>query len=78
MAEFKNITVTEKRSFKDMELREITLFGVLVVLVIVFSFLAPNFFKVNNFMNLGIYSASLAITAAGMTFVIITGEDGTL
>jgi ribose transport system permease protein len=73
MVDLKNITVTENRSFRDMELREITLFGVLVVLVIVFTILAPNFFKLNNFMNLGMYSASLAVTAAGMTFVIITG-----
>jgi len=62
-----------RRRLKEMELRELILFGVLVVLVIIFSFLAPNFFKIGNFMNLGMYSASLAITAAGMTYVIISG-----
>jgi ribose/xylose/arabinose/galactoside ABC-type transport system permease subunit len=66
------ITV-EKRRLKEMELRELILFGVLVVLVMIFSFLAPNFFKIGNFMNLGMYSASMAITAAGMTYVIISG-----
>jgi ribose transport system permease protein len=73
MSDFDKSAVTERRNIKDMELREITLFGVLVVLVVIFSVLAPNFFKLNNFLNLGMYSASMAITAAGMTFVIIAG-----
>lgn len=63
----------ELRKFRQMELRELVLFGVLVFLVIVFSVLAPNFFNMGNFMNLGMYSASMAITAAGMTYVIISG-----
>jgi len=59
---------------KRVDYRGLALFGVLVVLVIIFSLLAPNFFKLNNFMSLGTYSATMAITAVGMTFVIISGN----
>jgi ribose transport system permease protein len=62
-----------RRTLKELELRELILFAVLLALVVVFSLLAPNFFKVGNFMNLGMYSASMAVTAAGMTYVIISG-----
>jgi ribose transport system permease protein len=62
-----------RRTFKELELREVILFGVFLFLVLIFSLLAPNFFKVGNFMNLGMYSASMAVTAAGMTYVIISG-----
>jgi ribose transport system permease protein len=73
MSDKSNSPLVAKRTLKELELRELILFGVLAFLVLVFSLLAPNFFKVGNFMNLGMYSASLAITAAGMTFVIISG-----
>ncbi|MHB8278961.1 MAG: ABC transporter permease [Candidatus Humimicrobiaceae bacterium] len=66
-------TSETKRIKKQFEIRGFVLFGVLLLLIAVFSFLAPNFFKLNNFMNLGMYSATMAISAAGMTFVIITG-----
>jgi ribose/xylose/arabinose/galactoside ABC-type transport system permease subunit len=62
-----------KKAKKQFEIRGFVLFGVLLLLIALFSFLAPNFLKLNNFMNLGMYSATMAISAAGMTFVIITG-----
>ncbi len=62
-----------KRRLKDTDLQVPVLFGVLVLLIALFSFLAPNFFAIGNFMNLGMYSASLAISAAGMTYVVISG-----
>lgn len=62
-----------KRGVKDRDLQVPVLFGVLVLLVVLFSLLAPNFFDIGNFMNLGMYSASLAISAAGMTYVVISG-----
>jgi ribose transport system permease protein len=62
-----------KRRLREMDLQVPVLFGVLAVLVVLFSLLAPNFFDLGNFMNLGMYSASLAITAAGMTYVVISG-----
>lgn len=65
--------VVKKQGIKGMDLRGLALLGVLIILVIIFSFLAPNFLKLANFMNLGMYSATMAITAAGMTFVIIAG-----
>lgn len=62
-----------RRGLKDRDLQVPVLFGVLVLLVVLFSLLAPNFFDIGNFMNLGMYSASLAISAAGMTLVVISG-----
>ncbi|HEY2039897.1 MAG TPA: ABC transporter permease [Edaphobacter sp.] len=46
---------------------------VLVLLIILFSILAPNFFTANNFSILSKHVAISAILAIGMTFVILTG-----
>lgn len=52
-------------------------FGMLIGLVgaiIIFSILSPYFFTLGNLRNLLIQSGTNAIIAAGMTFVIISGE----
>lgn len=46
----------------------------LIVLVVIFSILSPYFFTLNNLRNILIQSGTNAIIAAGMTFVIISGE----
>jgi erythritol transport system permease protein len=46
---------------------------VLLLLIILFSILAPNFFTANNFSILSKHVAISAILAIGMTFVILTG-----
>ena len=43
-----------------------------VVVLVVFSLLSPRFFAGNNFLNILIQSASTAIVATGMTFVLLT------
>ena len=43
-----------------------------IVVLIVFSLLSPRFFAGNNFLNILIQSASTAIVATGMTFVLLT------
>ncbi len=43
-----------------------------IVVLVVFSLLSPRFLAGNNFLNILIQSASTAIVATGMTFVLLT------
>ena len=45
----------------------------LLLMLIVFSLVAPNFFAFKNFTNILYYSTTYALLATGETFVIITG-----
>src|SRR5699024_11677158 len=45
---------------------------VLLILCVAWFIAAPHFLTVNNFLNLGIQAATVAILAFGMTFVIVT------
>ena len=46
---------------------------VLILIVIIFSFIAPNFMTEANMMNITRQSSINIVLAAGMTFVILTG-----
>ncbi|GIM44710.1 sugar ABC transporter permease [Collibacillus ludicampi] len=46
---------------------------ILLMLCIILSFLSPNFLEVNNILNVLKQISIIAILAAGMTFVILTG-----
>lgn len=46
---------------------------VLVILIVFFSFAAPNFLSVNTFMLIAKHVALYGILAIGMTYIIITG-----
>jgi len=46
----------------------------LIVAIVVFSTFSPYFFTLHNLRNILIQSGTIAIIAAGMTFVIIAGE----
>src|SRR5262245_21895932 len=48
-------------------------FGALLVLVIVFSLLSPNFLKFDNVIGILLATSVNGILALGVTFVIITG-----
>ncbi|MFS4436865.1 ABC transporter permease [Paracoccaceae bacterium GXU_MW_L88] len=50
------------------------LLGVLIILVLVFSVIAPNFTSANNMLNILRNAALVAIVAIPMTFVLISGE----
>ena len=52
---------------------EITICIAYVALCIVFAFLSPNFLSLKNFVNIGIYSSIMGITAATTTLVLICG-----
>lgn len=53
-------------------LQQVILFGILVVLVVIFSILSKDFFTVVNITNLIRQQSMVAIIAAGATFVMIT------
>lgn len=47
---------------------------VLIVLVLMFALIEPNFFSVRNFARIGISSAPALMVAIGVTFIIIMGS----
>jgi ribose transport system permease protein len=51
----------------------VTLIGIAIVLVVVFSLATPFFLTMNNFINVIVHSSTLAMLAIGMTFVVISG-----
>lgn len=53
--------------------REFTVFGLIVVLAVVFSLTTERFLSVSNLTNLLLQLAGTAISAIGMTMIIITG-----
>jgi ribose transport system permease protein len=69
-----NHGLIKTKNKRDLDVRGIVLFSVLLIMIIIFSFISKYFFTLNNFMNLGMYSAVNGIIALGMTFIIITGN----
>ncbi|NLJ37239.1 MAG: ABC transporter permease [Candidatus Atribacteria bacterium] len=53
--------------------REFTVLGLIVVLMVIFSLSTEKFMSVSNFSNLLLQLSGVAISAIGMTMVIITG-----
>lgn len=53
---------------------EITLLGTFLLLIIFFSLFAPYFFSIRNFLNIGLYSSIIGISAVGMTMVLLIGH----
>ncbi|GAA3634696.1 ABC transporter permease [Microbacterium awajiense] len=54
-------------------LQQMLAFASLIVIVVVFSFLSPHFFTVNNIISILVAATVVGILALGTTFVIITG-----
>ncbi len=46
---------------------------ILILIVAVFGFVAPNFFTESNLLNITRQSSINIVLAAGMTFIILTG-----
>jgi len=59
--------------FGVVSLRELSIFALLLVEILLFSLLSPNFLSKANFSNIILNSADLALIAAGLTLVIILG-----
>ncbi len=52
---------------------EITICIAYIGLCLIFSILSPNFLSIRNFVNIGVYSSIMGITAAATTLVLISG-----
>lgn len=64
--------VKKKVNVKELWNRYSTMM-ILLLMCVVLSFLTPNFLEVNNLLNVLKQISIIAILAAGMTFVILTG-----
>lgn len=68
---------TAKPSFKKLALADtmqaMGILPILILIIIVFSFIAPNFMTEANMMNITRQASINIVLAAGMTFVILTG-----
>ncbi|MGQ9472742.1 MAG: ABC transporter permease [Candidatus Caldatribacteriaceae bacterium] len=56
-----------------LQRREFTVLGLIVILAVIFSFTTERFLSVSNLTNLLLQLAGTAISAIGMTMIIITG-----
>jgi ribose transport system permease protein len=61
------------RQAVSSRIKLVTLLGIAVILVVVFSLATPFFLSMKNFLNVIVHSSILAMLAIGMTFVIISG-----
>ena len=63
-----------KKSAKTLgSLKEFMMLIILVLMIVILSFLSPNFAKFNNFINIFKQTAINGILAVGMGCVILTG-----
>lgn len=72
-SEKEKFSKTIVRALKGEYGANITLLLTLIVTTFVFSMLAPNFFKLNNMLNIARSIAITGVVAIGETFVIIAG-----
>ncbi|MBS9781948.1 MAG: ribose ABC transporter permease, partial [Gammaproteobacteria bacterium] len=72
-----NIQAEAKPSLKKFAIADtmqaVGILPILILIVIVFSFIAPNFMSEANLMNITRQASINIVLAAGMTFVILTG-----
>jgi len=52
---------------------ELTILLAYILIILVFSILSPHFFSMDNFLNIGIYSAVTGITATTTTLALVAG-----
>lgn len=53
---------------------KISLLGALVVMIVIFSSLSPNFFTPKNFLNILIAASLVGLVAVGESFLVIAGQ----
>lgn len=63
----------KKSLINPNSMQKVLAFGSLALLLIIFSFLSPNFFKVDNLVGILLATAVNGVLAVGITFVLITG-----
>lgn len=62
-----------KRVPKKIALDQFAIFGAFVVLFVLFSLIAKNFFTMRNVLTLALQTSTITLMAIGVTFTIITG-----
>lgn len=68
-----NSSIKTKRKIKLSRSSEFTILLAYILVCLVFSILSKHFLSVNNFLNIGIYSAITGIAATAMTLALIQG-----
>lgn len=64
-----------KRRFSSADASAlITVISALLILIVFFSMSSPHFFKLNNFLNIGLYAAIVGTVASSMTFINVSGS----
>lgn len=68
---------SKSKIFQNQQIkRYLFLLAIILILIVVFSFLAPGFFSVRTFFNIIRQNTSLAILSLGITFIImLAGTD---
>ena len=68
---------SKSKIFQNQQIkRYLFLLAIILILIVVFSFLAPGFFSVRTFFNIIRQTTSLAILSLGITFIImLAGTD---
>ncbi len=71
------MTTSAKTSAKKMLMSDLMqtvgILPILILIVAVFGFIAPNFFTESNLLNITRQASINIVLAAGMTFIILTG-----
>ncbi|AEG62022.1 ABC transporter permease [Desulforamulus ruminis] len=77
MTNLSNSTELKNNAWKEAGIHFLKTYGGilagLIVLVVLFSFSSPHFFKVGNLLNIVLQISIIAICAFGMTFALIVG-----
>ena len=56
-----------------LQMREVTILGVIIVLAVILSLTTKNFLSTSNISNTLLGLSGIAIVSIGMTMVIVTG-----
>jgi ribose transport system permease protein len=68
------VALARPRAFvRSDTVQRLLAFGALLVMIVVFSLLSPNFLKFDNFVGILLATSVNGILALGVTFVIVTG-----
>lgn len=66
-------SVSAKKILMGDLVQTVGILPILILIVAVFGFIAPNFFTESNLLNITRQASINIVLAAGMTFIILTG-----
>lgn len=66
-------SASAKKMLMSDLMQTIGILPILILIVAVFGFIAPNFFTESNLLNITRQASINIVLAAGMTFIILTG-----